>query len=416
MADIHGMTAARVARTVTVTAALLTAMLLAGCGEPNAQQGPKEMPPPAVSVAEAPQREVVQWDEFTGRVEAVESVQVRARVAGYLQNIHFHEGAEVKKGDPLFQIDPRPFQAEHERAAAELERARIRADQAKVDLGRAEKLLAIKAISQEEFETRTWAVKDTQSAVGSAQAVLATARLNLQYSRITAPVSGRVSRANVTEGNLIDSGAVVLTTIVSVDPVYVYFDADERTLLRYIRLSLNGERPSSREVRNPVEVGLADEDGFPHKGHIDFVDNRVDPATGTMRARARLNNPQRILTPGMFARVRIPGSGKFQALLVTDRAVMTDQNNKFLFVVNAEGKAEYRRVVLGPVIDGMRVIKDGLRPGERVVVNGMQRVRPGIPVQAQLVPMPEGKTGNGAAKPGTTPAAADKPAASASAK
>jgi multidrug efflux system membrane fusion protein len=213
----------------------------------------------------------------------------------------------------------------------------------------------------------------------------------MEWTRVTAPIAGRVSRALVVEGNLVQgggAGATLLTTLVSLSPMYVYFDADEQTLLRYIRLARAGERASSREVSNPVEVALADEEGFPHKGRIDFVDNRIDPTTGTIRGRAVIEDPSQVLTPGMFARVRIPGSGKFNAVMVSDRAVMTDQSNKFVLVVDAQGKAEYRKVELGPIVEGLRAIREGVKAGEKVIVNGMQRVRPGMQVQAEVVPMP----------------------------
>jgi RND family efflux transporter MFP subunit len=374
-----------------LSALTLAAAATAGCGRSESQPAPG--PPPAVPVtaAEVIAREVVQWDEFTGRVEAVKTVELRPRVSGYIQSVQFREGAEVRRGQTLFVIDPRPYQADLDRAEAEQARTASRLDLARGDFARAEKLVQTQAISREEYDTRASAVREAQAAHAAAAAALQSARLNMEWTRVTAPIAGRVSRALVVEGNLVQgggAGATLLTTLVSLSPMYVYFDADEQTLLRYIRLARAGERASSREVSNPVEVALADEEGFPHKGRIDFVDNRIDPTTGTIRGRAVIEDPSQVLTPGMFARVRIPGSGKFNAVMVSDRAVMTDQSNKFVLVVDAQGKAEYRKVELGPIVEGLRAIREGVKAGEKVIVNGMQRVRPGMQVQAEVVPMP----------------------------
>lgn len=380
-----------VRRPSPLLALLLAGVVAAGCGRSEGQPAPGPPPATPVTAAEVIAREVVQWDEFTGRVEAVKTVELRPRVSGYIQSVNFKEGSEVKKGATLFVIDPRPYQAELDRAVAEFERTRSRMDLARGDFARAEKLVQTQAISKEEFDTRASTVREAQASHSAAAAALQTAKLNMEWTRVAAPISGRISRAEVVEGNLVQggsAGATLLTTLVSLAPMYVYFDADEQTLLRYIRLARAGERPSSRDVSNPVEVALADEEGFPHKGRIDFVDNRVDPTTGTIRGRALIEDVSAVLTPGMFARVRIPGSGKFHAVLVSDRAVMTDQSNRFVLVVNAKNETEYRKVTLGPVVEGLRAIRSGVNPGEKVIVSGMQRVRPGMQVQAEIVPMP----------------------------
>jgi membrane fusion protein, multidrug efflux system len=361
----------------------LAAALGAGCGR---QKPPPAPPPPAVTVAEVVQREVMEWDEYTGRLEPVESVEVRARVNGYLESIHFEDGALVKKGDLLFVIDPRPYKTEFDRAEAELARSQTRLELASNDFERAARLFKSRAISEEEFDARSKAKKEADSALAASKAALEAARLNLEYTRILAPIDGRISRRYVTVGNLVSGGLgmpTLLTTIVSTDPVYCYVDADERSVLKYQQLSREGKRVSARDFKIPCELGLANETGFPHKGVIDFVDNRLDPNTGTLRGRGVFTNGNRSLTPGLFARMRIPGSGKYQALLLPERAFGNDQSVKFVYVVNAESKVEFRPVVLGPVIDGLRVVREGLKPGERVIIEGHMRVRPGLVVDAK---------------------------------
>jgi RND family efflux transporter MFP subunit len=362
--------------------------LLAGCG-------PATPPPPAapaVSVAEVLERNITDFDEFTGRLEAVETVEIRPRVSGYIQSVNFREGKEIRKGDLLFVIDARPAQAALERATAELARAAAHAELARNQLARAERLLAEHLISQDDYDQRLDATREAEAAQRSAQAAVTSARLDLAYTRVTSPIDGRVSRAEVTPGNLVNGGAnggsaTLLTTVVGLDPMYVYFEGSEQDYLRYGGMARRGERPSSRDFPNAIEMGLANEEGFPHKGHMDFVDNRVNPGTGTIRARAVFDNPDRTLTPGLFARLRLIGSGQYKALLIDDRAIGTDQDRKFVYVVDGNNKAEYRNVTLGPKSEGLRVIKSGLKPGDRVVVNGIQRVRPGIAVQPENVAM-----------------------------
>ncbi len=355
---------------------------MAGCGKHSTNTAPA---PPVVSVVQPIAREVIEWDEYIGRLESPESVDVRARVSGYLDKVHFKEGKEVKKGDLLFTIDRRPYQAEYDRAEADHQRADSQADLAKNDADRAARLIATKAISEEDFDTKNKTYYSALAAVKSAKAALESAKLNLEFTEIHAPIEGRISRALVTEGNLVSggvsgAGASLLTTIVSLDPLYLYGDADERAILKYIRLSKEGTRVSARDKNIPAEMGLADETGFPHKGFMDFVDNRVDPNTGTLRARGVFPNADHSLSPGFFGRIRIPGSGKYQALLLPDRALGSDQSQKFVYVVNAEKVVEFRPIKIGPMIDGLRVVKEGLKPGEQVIVEGLLRVRPGVAV------------------------------------
>jgi RND family efflux transporter MFP subunit len=340
-----------------------------------------------VTVAPVPQREIAEWDEFTGRLEAVDQVEIRPRVSGYIQRVAFTEGREVKKGEVLFEIDPRPYQAELARAEAELEGAKSAASLAASDVQRADKLVKAQAISREEYDSRTSAKAQGGASVKAAEAALETARLNLNWTRVRSPISGRVSNALVTPGNLVQaSPATLLTTVVSLEPMYVYFDSDEQTYLRYA-----GQTRSAgsnwREARLPVFLGLANETGYPHEGRLDFVDNQVDPKTGTIRTRAVFSNKSRALTPGLFARVKLVGTHKTKALLVRDAAVGTDQDRKFVLVVGPGDTLAYRPVVPGRLVDGLRIIDSGVQPGERVVVNGLMRVRPGMKVAPTLSDM-----------------------------
>src|SRR5919109_2443761 len=344
---------------------------------------PVAAPPPKVTVSQPIVREVIEWDEYTGRLESTESVEVRARVNGYLQSVHFRDGQVVKKGDLLFIIDPRPYQAEVDRVTAELQLAQARLELAKSDYARAQKLLQFRAISQEEADTRAATERQAQQSVEAARANVKAAKLNVEFTRVTAPISGRISRKLVTEGNLINGGnaeSTLLTTIVSLDPIYGYFEADERSYLKYMRLAKNGKNPSASGGRNPVYLALADEKGFPHKGTIDFIDNRLDPRTGTMTGRAVFPNNDLSLTPGLFGRVRLQGSAPYETLLVPDEAVGSDQSQRFVFVVNADNTVEYRAVQPGPLMHGFRVIREGLRPDDWLIVNGIQRAKAGTKV------------------------------------
>lgn len=360
--------------------AALAAAALAACGKPAA---PPPMQAPPVTVAAAITREISDFDEFTGRVAPVNQVEVRPRVSGFVRRVAFVEGAEVRQGDVLFEIDPRPYQDEVSRAAAEVQRARTRMQLARSESDRAQRLVSSEAISREEAESRTSSSAEAAAGVQAAEAALRSARLNLSWTVVRAPISGRVSRAEVTPGNLVQAGppaATLLTTVMSVNPVYVYFDGDEQAYLRSTALA-----GGARQV--PVAMGLANETGYPRRGVIDFVDNALDPATGTIRVRARFQNHDRRLTPGLFARLRLAGTQAYRATLVRDEAIGTDQDRKFVLVVGRDSAATYRGVTLGPVIDGLRVVRTGLQPGERIVINGLQRVRPGSRVQPTVAPM-----------------------------
>jgi RND family efflux transporter MFP subunit len=377
-----------------LAAASAAALLVSACARNvAAQQQVARLP--QVTVAAAISRKVTEFDEFTGRFEAVERVEVRPRVSGYISSVNFTDGVEVKKGDVLFVIDPRPYVAERDKARAQLAQARSQLALAKSERERATKLLGQHAISQEELDTRTAGNEQAQASVAAAQAALDAAELNLEFTRVTAPIAGRISRALVTSGNFVANGQTLLTTLVSLDPIYVTFDGDEQAYLRYGKLVRADLRAGSRETGNPVVVGLANESGYPHQGTMVFVDNALDPATGTIRSRALLENHERLFTPGLFARIRLLDSAQHDAVLVNDSAIGTDQTVRYVLVVGAGSKVEYRPVQLGPVIDGLRVVQSGLAAGEAIVVNGLQRVRPGAQVQAQHVAMGQPPTAQG---------------------
>ncbi len=362
------------------------ALVLAACNEPAAKEAPQAAGGPPVSVAAVLEKSIVETHEFSGRLEAVDSVEIRPRVAGVIASVHFKPGTEVKKGELLFVIDPRPYQAEASRADAAAAAARAKAELAKVELARTEKLVAEKAIAQRELDEKASSVKELDAEARAAQAVAEAAHLNLGFTEVRSPINGRVSKAEVTAGNLVNTNAV-LTSVVSSNPIYASFDGDEDSFLRVAALKRAGKPVA-------VQVGLADESGFPHHGKLEFLDNRVDPATGSVRMRALLSNDDHALAPGLFARVRVAtGNGSGEAsktLLIADRAIGTDQDRKFVFVVTNDGKAEYRPITLGPVVDGLRVVRSGLKPGERIVVDGLQRVHAGAPVTAQTAAMEAG--------------------------
>jgi len=375
--------------TLAVSGVLLAALIgLSGCG--NDATATAQVPAPQVSVAPALEREVTEWDEFTGRVEAVESVEIRPRVTGYIESVNFSEGSTVRKGDLLFVIDPRPYRAELSKAEAELARAVARSELAASDAARSKSLVDIKAVSREEYDTRVNASREATANVAAARAAVDATKLNLEFTRVTSPITGRVSKAAVTAGNLVTGGsnaATLLTTVVSLDPIYVTFEGDEQIYLKYTALAQRGERQSSRDVANPVLMGLANETDYPRRGAMVFVDNQVDPRTGTIRARASFENKDGFLTPGLFARVKLLGHNSFQAVLVDDRAIGTDQSQKFVYVVDAENKVVYRPVKVGRLTDGLRIVLQGLQPGETVIVNGLQRVRPGVVVAPERIAM-----------------------------
>jgi multidrug efflux system membrane fusion protein len=376
-------------RIARLLAPLAFTVLLAACARTAAQQGPP--PPPQVAVASVIERTVTEWDEFTGRLQAVDSVEVRPRVSGFVSGVRFSEGAMVRKGDLLFQIDPRPFQAEVDRLQAELTRARATVDRANSELARAERLHHENAIANEERDRRASFAQESAAQVAAVEAALRAAELNLEFTHVTAPINGRVSRAIVTEGNLVSSGAgqaTLLTTVVSLDPVYAYFDADEQIYLKYTG---GGHARNRGAIDRRIRMALANEDGYPREGTLDFLDNQLDGSTGTIRGRAVFHNTDGQLTPGLFVRLRLAGAGSYRGLLIQDRAVGTDLSKKFVYVVTPGHEVEYRPVTLGPLVDGLRVVRSGLEAGEPVVVNGLQRIRPGV----QVTPVPDGGAGHG---------------------
>lgn len=357
---------------------------LSGCDNGVAQNAPP--PPPQVSAADVLIKPVSQWDSFTGRVEAVQSVQLRPRVSGYINEVNYREGDEVKKGQVLFTIDDRSYRAALEQAKAELARSRSQASLARSESARTEKLIGTQAISREAWEQRRSASSQAQADVLAAEAAVDMAQLNLDFTRVTAPIDGRASRAMITSGNLVSAGdtASVLTTLVSQEKMYVYFEVDEATFLHYQAMTRQGQQRNAL----PVEIGLVDEQGYPHQGKIDFLDNQLTASTGTIRMRALLDNSQRQLTPGLYARVRLPGSAQFDALLIDDKAVLTDQDRKYVYVVDGQGKAQRRDIQAGAMVDGLRIVKSGLQSGDRVIVDGLQKVfMPGMAVTAQQVAM-----------------------------
>ncbi len=368
---------------------ILAAAVLTACSGSHAEEAGMP-PPPSVSAAPVLVKQVSQWDDFSGRVEAVESVELRPRVSGYIDKVNYVEGQEVKKGDVLFTIDARSYRAELDRATAELNRARTQAQVSRSEADRARRLSDQQAISTETWEQRRAVSEQALAQVQAAQAAVDAARLNMEFTQVRAPINGRAGRAMVTAGNLVTAGdsASVLTTLVSLDKVHVYFDADEGTFLRYAQMARKGERPSERDSELPVKVGLSGEDGYPHEGKVDFLDNQVTRSTGTIRVRALLDNADRAFTPGLFARVQLLGSGQFQAMLIDDKAVLTDQDRKFVYVVDKDNKAQRRDIQLGRNADGLRIVEQGLKAGDRVIIDGVQKVfMPGMPVQAKAVAM-----------------------------
>jgi multidrug efflux system membrane fusion protein len=366
---------------VAFAATGVAAATLAGCNDPPGKLAPAAAAAagPPVSAAVVVEKSIAETQEFSGRLEPIERVEIRPRVDGFITEVNVKPGAEVKKGEVLFVIDPRPFKAEADRASAAAEAARARAELARLELNRADKLVGGKAISQREYDQRAAGQKELDAAARATQAQAEAAKLNLSYTRVIAPINGRVSKEEVTLGNLVDA-TTVLTSIVSQGRIYAGFDGDEETYLRVAKRARSG-KPIL------VRAGLADEVGFPHEGKLEFVDNQLDTRSGSVRMRAVFANEDRALAPGLFVRVQIGGGDERKEMLITDRAVGTDQSHKFVFVVDRQGKAEYREVTLGPVVDGLRVVRAGLKPGEKIVVSGLQRVKPGAPIKAQDVPM-----------------------------
>jgi membrane fusion protein, multidrug efflux system len=388
---------------------VLLAVTLSGCGEKPPPQAAAA--PPSVTVAQPVKRTVTDWDEFTGRFEAVEEVQVRARVGGFVTSVEFRDGAIVHAGDLLYVIDPRPFEAVALQANGQLADARAKAELAKRDLDRGLSLVQTSAVSEQVVDQRRQALQAAHAAETVAEGALKAAQLNIEFTHVLAPVTGRVSRHLVSVGNLVQGSegtSTLLTSIVSLDPIYVYFDMDEATYVRNSRLWFEGRRPSSRETPNPVQVTLVGETKPSHEGKMDFVDNRLDVSTGTLRGRAVIPNTDYSILPGQFGRVRLIGSSPYEALLVPDIAITTDQSRKIVFVVKEDDTVEAKPVVLGPLDEGLRVIREGLKPDDRVIVDGLQRARVG----AKVAPHAPKEVPKDAAKdaPKEAPKDAPKPA------
>jgi len=362
---------------------------LAGCGGNQQHQ----MPPPDVNVSPVVQKPVTQWDDYSGHVEAIDAAEIRPRVTGHLEAIHYPEGGLVEKGQLLFTIDSREYRAAAAAAAADANRAEARVALANQELQRAEKLIVERAISQGELDQRRMEAQQAEADVQAARARLAQANLNVGFTRITAPFAGRAGEAMVKPGNVVVPNQSVLTTLVSVDPVYVTFVGDERAFLRYQDIVRAGNAESPRDGKTPVMIGLANEDGFPHQGEVNFIDNALNPATGTIRARAVVANPDGRLLPGLFARVRLLGESLPSALLINEQAVLTDQDRRYVYVVGEKDSAERRDVRLGPPVEGLRIVESGLKPGDKVIVNGMRKIFfPGQPVKPHVVPMDQPNT------------------------
>ncbi len=366
---------------------VLLAVTLSGCGDkPPAQAAAA---PPPVTVAQPVKRTVTDWDEFTGRFEAVEEVQIRARVGGFVTNVEFRDGAIVHTGDLLYVIDPRPFEAVALQADGQLSDARAKAELAKRELDRGLTLVQTSAVSESIVDQRRQALQAARAAEMQAEGALKAAKLNIEFTHVLAPITGRVSRHLVSIGNLVqgsEGGATLLTSIVSLDPIYIYFDVDEATYLKNNRLWFEGRRPSSRDTPNPVQVTLTGETKPSHEGKMDFIDNRLDVSTGTLRSRAVIPNKDLSILPGQFGRVRLIGSSPYEALLLPDTAIATDQSRKIVFVVKDDNTVEAKPVTLGPLDEGLRVIRDGLKAEDRVIVDGIQRARVGAKVMPQTAP------------------------------
>jgi RND family efflux transporter MFP subunit len=368
----------------TTPLVLSLALALASCGDSGKPAGP---PTPTVTVAKPVQRSLVDYDEYVGRFIAVDSVEVRARVSGYLDQVHFQDGQIVKQGDLLFTVDKRPFQTSLDQARANLSQARANLAFTEADLARAQQLVGNKTITEQTFEQRTQAKRVAEASVAAQEAAVRQASLDLEFTELRAPVTGRIGDRRVSPGNLVTGGTggttTLLATIVSLDPIRFEFTFDEASYLRYERLSRDGKDVTGREGSVLVTLKLIDENGFGHAGRMDFVDNVIDRSSGTIRGRAVFTNAAGLFTPGMFGRVRVPGSPTYQALLVPDLAIGTEQARKFVLVVDGDSVVQQRYVTLGQSVDQLRVIKDGLQPDDRVVVNGLMRARPGAKVNPQ---------------------------------
>ena len=370
---------------------------LSGCDQPSANTDGKAKAPPAaappvlsVSISQPVVSEVVEWDEYSARFDAVESVEVRVRISGHLTQVLFKDGQTVKKGDLLFVIDPRPFERALEQARAELGQAKTKTENSMLDVDRGRPLMERKVLSEKAFDDRANILRDAQSAVKIAEAKIATAELDLSFTRVISPIDGLIGRALVTPGNWVNAGtistATMLTSIVRQNPVHIYFDVSENNYLKYKRLMQRGISAGAGQAGNVIEISMPDEVGFPHKGKLDFIDNRLDPGTATLRARAIVENDKNLFSPGMFARVRIAGSAKYPAVMIPDEAVASDQANKYVLVVGEDGLVARRNIKVGPLHAGLRIIRDGVKPDDWVIVRGA-RARPGQRVNPKREPI-----------------------------
>ncbi|WP_040502328.1 efflux RND transporter periplasmic adaptor subunit [Idiomarina xiamenensis] len=367
---------------------VLAALVLSACGQSQQTEQQSAANAPTVSVAQVVAEPITEWDEFTGRLQAPQTVTVTPRVSGYIEQVFFTEGAMVKAGDRLLQIDARPFLAEVARLSAELDSAKYALQLANNDLQRAQKLSEQRAISAEILDTRASQQQQASAQVAALKAALERAQLDLAFTDVRAPISGRVSYAQITAGNFVNAGQTALTSIVSTDKMYAYFDVDEQSYLKYLALSQQGKRPSTRDSqRNPVYMALADETRYQHQGYIDFVDNRINQSTGTIRIRATFDNSEQSLLPGLFVRVRLAGSASYDGILIDEKAIATDLNNKYVLVLDKDNHVQYRAVTLGERLQGLRIVSSGLSAGDRVVLNGLQHVQPNMQVQPQPVQM-----------------------------
>lgn len=371
----------RVGRVAGV-AGTIAALLTGGCAN---KSGPPAPPPTNVTVATPLQRDIVDWDEYIGRFEAIQDVELRPRVSGAIDQVLFHDGQLVRAGQALFIIDPRPYRAALAQATAQVARSRAAVANAQSELARAETLLKAQAISREEYETRIATLRTADADLAAARAQVTNAVLNLGFSTVRSPITGRVSDRRVSRGNLVSDGTTVLTRVVSTDPIWFSFDGAEAFYLKYSRQAKAGQRGSSRTTPNPIEIQLADESGYRWHGRMEFVDNAIDPNSGTIRAHAVVANPDGFLTPGLFGRARLLGSGSYHAMLVPDEAIITDQTRKLVYVLTGDGKVAPRPVVTGPPVEGLRVVREGLAPTDRVVINGLTRLQPGMPVKARQI-------------------------------
>ena len=386
-------------------------LALAACGEEPAAKNQAAATPPSVPVSRPLVQKVSDWDEFTGRFVATSEVQIRARASGYLAQIHFQDGQEVKEGDVLFTIDPRPYETAVQAAQASVAEIQAGLNLSRTDLDRAAQLLRTQAVAQSVYDQRESGVQRGVAQLLLAQANLKRAQLDLEFATVRAPFAGRIDRHNLSVGNLVTADTTLLTTLITLDPTHFVFDVDQNAYLRYTRAASNGQRPGSRGAPNPVRLQLADETGFPHEGRVDFLSNQVDQATGTIRARALLENDRHLFTPGVFGRVQLLSSAPYEAVLLPDEAIGTDQSRRFAYVLNGENVPEQNQVELGRLIDGLRVVRSGVSAGDVVVVGGLQRIRPGqhVAPREQPIKAPE----RAPAQPGAVaaPAPGDAPPA-----